>query len=511
MEEKRQADNNPSPSPDLSDDEYLEEVHDAASAKKAFLARPPLSLRLQFILYFLLAFLFSVGIAVMIIMDIYEVEKKITGLEIVNDYVIEIDQARRFEKNFFLYKTNLSDALESVDNAKVILVGNQEDLKKIIGDKKYKETIDNINSYEELLESLRSADTQSGQRPDKTIENRLRKQGQKMIFLAQDLMKKERSAMDRAIARSRNTQIYSLIFLLIIMIATAYFLGGRMLRNIRRFESYALRIAEGDFELITPKRRYRDEFTNLAIAINHMVQELEKHESMLVQSHKMRAIGTLTAGVAHELNNPLNNITLTSHMLLEDFQDLDDEERKQMIDEVTEEAERAKKIVSNLLDFTRESETKLEPLDLVQLVKGTIDLAANQTRIAGMKIEFHATDNLHRIQGDSQQLRQVFLNLILNAIAASSKGAKIQIMASPADDPDHVAVKVIDHGVGIPRHYLSSIFDPFFTTKDRGKGTGLGLSVSQGIIAKHGGRIRVDSRMGHGSTFTVILPVTTIL
>jgi signal transduction histidine kinase len=232
---------------------------------------------------------------------------------------------------------------------------------------------------------------------------------------------------------------------------------------------------------------------------------------MLVQSHKLRAICTLTAGVAHELNNPLNNITLTSHMLLEDYENIDDEERQEMITDVTKEADRAKKIVANLLDFTRESETKLEPLDLVQLIKGTIDLAHNQVKISGIKINFEAANNLSRIQGDSQQLRQVFLNLILNAIAASKKGGKIQILANRADEPDHVVVKVVDDGAGIPKHIMNRIFDPFFTTKDRGKGTGLGLSVSQGIVAKHGGRIVVESQVNKGSVFSVILPATTII
>jgi len=221
-------------------------------------------------------------------------------------------------------------------------------------------------------------------------------------------------------------------------------------------------------------------------------------------------VGTLTAGVAHELNNPLNNITLTAHMLLEDYNSLSDEERKEMIADVVGEAKRSKNIISNLLDFARESGSQLEPLDLKHLLNDTINLAANQIKLSGIKTEFQATDNLPRVHGDSQQLRQVFLNLILNAIDASKKGDKIQVLVLPADEPNYVAVKVIDFGSGIPDHILGSVFDPFFTTKGKGKGTGLGLSVSQGIVAKHGGRIRVTSREGEGSTFTVTLPVTTI-
>jgi len=125
-------------------------------------------------------------------------------------------------------------------------------------------------------------------------------------------------------------------------------------------------------------------------------------------------------------------------------------------------------------------------------------------------VEYRPSGNLPRIHGDRQQLRQVFLNLILNAADASSKGDRIEILVLPADDPREVSVKVIDFGSGIPDDIRDQIFDPFFTTKDKGKGTGLGLSVSQGIIAKHGGRISVSSREGEGTTFTVNLPVTTI-
>ena len=197
-------------------------------------------------------------------------------------------------------------------------------------------------------------------------------------------------------------------------------------------------------------------------------------------------------------------------MLLEDYEGLDEDEKKDMIKDVVQEAGRSKKIISNLLDFARESSSELEPLALDELLEGTIALASNQIKLSGIKISFQSAGNLPRVHGDVQQLQQVFLNLILNAIDASPKGSKIEVLVLPADDPTYIAVKVIDSGSGIPEHILHSIFDPFFTTKPKGSGTGLGLSVSQGIVAKHGGRIRAASQEGNGSTFTVTLPITTI-
>ncbi len=492
-----------------------DQIKAAESARRALMNRRRFSLRLQIYLGFFLVFLFAVAIATVLLITTYQVEEKLRVLEIVNDYVIEIQQARRFEKNYFLYGTNLSDALENIYQAREIFDRNAEELATIQGKSGRKIVQPDINLYEGLLKRLvelehRGEETQQYLKDKKEIELELRKHGQKMVSFAQELMSGEKSAVSETLARSRNIHTFSLIFLLIFIVINAYLLGSRILSSIDRFALYARRIASGDFTPITPTRPFRDEFTDLAIAVNQMIQELESREAVLIQSHKMRAVGTLTAGVAHELNNPLNNVTLTAHMLLEDYDSLSDEERKEMIRDVVNETKRSKDIISNLLDFARESGSQLEPLDLKEILRDTINLAANQIKLSGIRIEFQATDNLPRIHGDSQQLRQVFLNLILNAIDASSKGGKIQVLVLPADDPGYVAVKVIDTGKGIPDHILGSIFDPFFTTKGKGKGTGLGLSVSQGIIAKHGGQIRVSSQEGKGSTFTVTLPVTTI-
>jgi two-component system NtrC family sensor kinase len=492
-----------------------ERIKAAESAREALLARRRFSLRLQIYLGFLLVFLFVVGVAAALVVTMSKVENKLSFLEIVNNFLIEIDQARRFEKNFFLYGTNLSDALENVYKAKDIFDRNAAELSKILGRDSQHLVLPDIERYESLLKRLAELEQRKGESPDypakkKEIELELRNYGQKMVSFAQNLLKREKESLSEAILRSRNIHFYSLSFLLIFLVFNAYLLGSRILSNIDRFSVYAKRIASGDFTPITPARRFRDEFTELAIAINQMVQELESREAVLIQSHKMRAVGTLTAGVAHELNNPLNNITITAHMLLEDYETLADEEVREMLKDVVSEAGRSKDIISNLLDFARESGSQLEPLDLRQLLKDTINLASNQIKLSGIKIEFQATDNLPRVHGDSQQLRQVFLNLILNAIDASPKGGKIQVLVLPADEPNYVAVKFMDFGTGIPEHILGSIFDPFFTTKGKGKGTGLGLSVSQGIVAKHGGRIRVSSIEGKGATFTVTLPVTTI-
>jgi signal transduction histidine kinase len=229
-----------------------------------------------------------------------------------------------------------------------------------------------------------------------------------------------------------------------------------------------------------------------------------------VESHKLRAVGTLVAGVAHELNNPLNNTMLTASMLQEDFQDLTHAEKQEMINDIIKETERSQKIVRNLLDFARESETQSIPLHIDEILNGSIRLVANQLKFKKVNLTTNFVKNLPPVHGDAQALQQVFINLIFNAADALKEKGEIVVSTSKNDKDDYVIVEVKDDGPGIPEHILSRIFEPFFTTKTHGKGTGLGLSVSRGIIRKLGGYIRVKSKLGEGSTFSVFLPITNI-
>ena len=491
-------------------------AEEGEAVRRALLNRPRRSLRMQIYLGSLLALLLACAIAACLILRFQQVEGKLRFLEVVSDYLMAVEQARRFEKNFFLYGSDLEAALESVFQAEKIITRNADQLTEVMGAGWDQEMLSHLHTYQALLERLHALPPPAGTargKPSpemKRLQVEVRKQGQAVVAAALALMDREKSALADSLERSRQTVIWSLALLIFVLVINAYLLGSRMLRSINRFRAYARRIATGDLSPITPAHRYRDEFTDLALAINTMLEEQKKREALLVQSHKMQAVGTLTAGVAHELNNPLNNIIITAHMLREDYDTLDDNERREMVDDVVKEADRARRIIANLLDFVRESGSRMEPLDLAQLVEETLALAANQIKLSRIKLEFQADQDLPRVHGDSQQLQQVFLNLILNAIDASQKGGRIQVRVEPAAEPGYLAVSISDQGCGIPEHILPFIFDPFFTTKERNKGTGLGLSVSQGIVAKHGGRILVESQEGKVTTFTVLLPATTL-
>jgi signal transduction histidine kinase len=459
------------------------------------------------------SFIILLGIAVALLITTRIIENRVRLLEISNSYLFEIQQARRFEKNYFLYGTNLTDALDNIYRAKRIVIENSDRLETVLKKNALPTILSHLDQYENRLESLETIERDQNA-PDffwkkRDIEQEARRHGQEMVSVAQDLVRDQRDSLDRMIVFSRKVHVYSFAFLFLLFVFNTLVMGWRILNPLKRFVSYAERIAEGDYSPIMPARRYRDEFSEQAVAINRMISELNRRQDILVQTHKLRAVGTLTAGVAHELNNPINNISLTAHMLKEDYATLSDEERLSMVDDLIGETVRTQNIVRNLLDFARESESSMEPLDIGKVIEGTLALAGNQIALNGLHTDVSVMPHLPRIHGDRQQLEQVFLNLILNAIDVTPRGGRIQILAIPADEPNFINIKVTDYGPGIPDHILSSIFDPFFTTKAKAKGTGLGLSICQGIVAKHGGQIRVSTKVDAGTTFSVLLPAST--
>jgi signal transduction histidine kinase len=481
--------------------------------EKALLARPGFSVRARLTLGFLLFFLLSTGVTLTAWFTLNRLGQKMAFLEIADRYTTEIQQARRFEKNYFLYGTNLQDVLDHIQNASRLLTSGKEELESVIGEKKFRLVENHLVKYIQLLERLQILDGQRETPPlpqHPLIEAALREHGAAMVSQALELAEEERKAVQLMLKLFKRLPLVFLAILLPLIIYTANFLARQILTPLSRLLGITERIAHGDFTPIPPARRFRDEFTNLSIALNHMMQELEHRHDMLVRSHKLRAVGTLTAGIAHELNNPINNITLTSAMLEEDYKELSDEERLDMIYDLSIQADRATRIVRNLLDFARESELESELVDVCSLLEETLQLISNEIKLKKAKVDFQSPHNLPPIYGDKQSLSQIFVNLLLNALDAMPGGGLLEIQVGEALEPGFLYVKVRDTGSGIPEHILSNIFDPFFTTKRRSKGTGLGLSVSLGIVKKHGGDIRVESQPGKGTIFTVLLPITAV-
>jgi two-component system NtrC family sensor kinase len=486
---------------------------DALTSDRAFLERPTFNIRVRLVLSFLSFVFFAVAVTIGAWILLSRLEGRLRFLEAADRYTMEIQQTRRFEKNYFLYGTNLQDVQDHLADARNLLLSAEPDAAQVLTPAELRRMHAHFDQYQALVSRLFSIQGSSGAadpRERAAIETELRDHGSQMVAFALELAEKERSSVNRTLALFKRLPVVFLVFLLAFSVFVANFLARQMVKPLTRLMATTERIASGDFTPLTPHRRYRDELSNLALALNTMMRELAHRQEVLVQAHKLSAIGTLTSGVAHELNNPINNITLTAEMLKEDYPTLSDAERLDMVNDLVDQAARAQKIVRNLLDFARESEITTEKLDLAEVLRGATGLAANQIRVLGAKIALELAPNLPAIHGDRQSLIQVFVNLLLNSLDAVGKGGRVLIAASSGHDQGTVQVSVTDNGQGIPAHILPNIFDPFFTTKPRGKGTGLGLSVSLGIVRQHGGDIRVESTPGVGTTFTVVLPAAMV-
>lgn len=234
--------------------------------------------------------------------------------------------------------------------------------------------------------------------------------------------------------------------------------------------------------------------------------ELKMSQEQLLQSEKMAAIGELVSGVAHEINNPLMAISGHAQILLDDVQD---EESRESLEIIHQEIDRAADIVQNLLSFARREKTQKVCISLREDIESVVRLRAYELGQNNIEIVTEIEPDLPEIMIDSQHLKQVFLNLMNNAVYAMQEAhdrGKLVIRAK-INNEDAVGIQFIDDGPGIPEDVRSRIFEPFFTTKDVGKGTGLGLSICYGIIQSYDGKIFVDSIEGDGATFTIELPV----
>jgi two-component system NtrC family sensor kinase len=245
-------------------------------------------------------------------------------------------------------------------------------------------------------------------------------------------------------------------------------------------------------------------FTDLRPRLN-MEKRLQETHLQLVSSEKMASLGKLAAGIAHEINNPLGGILIYSSLMMEDLPE-EDSRRGDLV-RIVQEAGRCKEIVKSLLEFARQTEPKMEPTDINRAINDGLFFLVNQALFHNIHIVKKLDAFLPFVQGNASQLKQVFMNIIVNAAEAMHGTGTLTITTAPAPDRKTIFVEFTDTGEGIPEENFSRIFDPFFTTKEVGKGTGLGLATSYGIIEDHGGKISVKSKVGEGTTFTIELPV----
>jgi two-component system NtrC family sensor kinase len=302
------------------------------------------------------------------------------------------------------------------------------------------------------------------------------------------------------------TAFMALILMLGNSIMTALYVET-LIRPILNLNQMMKRAGEGNLTVRAPTRR-GDEVAELAEVFNLMMNELEASREreelqrvQLAHTEKMAAVGTLAAGVAHEVNNPLAGVLASIENMVDNPDDK--EMRDRYLRLIADGLKRIERTVANLLNFARPREILLEPTSINHNLGHVVELVGYQLRARGVEVKMDLDPSPAVVEADHFQMEQLFLNLVLNALDAMRDGGTLYLRTRVRGGK--VIAEVRDTGHGIPAEIRDRIFDPFFTTREVGEGTGLGLAVSGSIVAAHGGKIELETTVGRGTTFRVIM------
>ena len=434
----------------------------------------------------------------------FSLRRKIHTIERFDDLLNDVLEVRRYEKNFIFYKDTVSiregsEYLSRIDNDFRII---RNDIISIVGDKECEAFSRDLAGYKKTLDHIINAkdiDT------DTIQQETLRAEGKALVDFAQRLIRLKRDMIEQNIKRALAIPVVCMATLFILALIIFRFVNRGILKPLSMVERATEKVARESFTPIIYDEEKQDEITRLIASFNKMAAELESRQEQLVQSRKLASIGTFTSGIAHELNNPLNNISITAEDLMSNYHDMPEQEMDESIGDILIQADRASQVVKNLLEFSRTEKPNLKNLDLREIIERTIRFIRNQLVVSRIRMEKEIADNLPPVRGKLQNLQQAFLNILSNAIHAMPEGGSIGIRAYRTPD-GFAKIDFSDTGTGIKPEDMKHIFDPFYTTKEPGQGTGLGLSLVYSIIRAHGGYIEVKSESGNGTTFSVYLP-----
>ncbi len=420
----------------------------------------------------------------------------------LNNIILEV---RRYEKNYLLYNT--PQALQ--ENAKYIdlALKTQKDMSDKVEKLKVAPMLEELSSHlETYRRSFRLFTRTDPANPDlhKNIIEKIRLQGQQMVGLSENLVKFEHAQIYSILKELKQQLVIWAAIAILLSILIPFLIFSRIFDPLTIIKKATKDIAQGRFKKLEIPAT-RDEMQQVMEAFNTMVQELEHRQDQLVQSKKLSSIGTLTAGVAHQLNNPLNNISTSCQIAIDDMESNDRELIRRMLKNIEQETHRARDIVKGLLEFSRLQEFTLRPSSLINIVNRAVELVKSQIP-ADIIITVDVPEDLV-LPVDIQRMQEVFLNLLINASQSIEHQGTITIGARVDEQEDCVFIEITDTGQGIPTEIRGQLFDPFYTTKEEGKGTGLGLSVVYGIIQRHHGEISVESTPGEGASFYIKLPL----
>lgn len=470
-----------------------------------------------------------VGLSVVALFELDRIADKAREGSKVAELVDAALEMRRFEKNHLLYgqARDLEDHARYAGRARELLDRDAALLDALAGSGTAMGLRDDLTRYIGAMAAHARAPT------DEALSNQVRTLGNRIVTVGEHLAGLERQSLNTALAAHQRNLLVWLAVVAVLLALTGVLLARQVTRPLQAMETRMEAVASGQLTrlaLDSPER----EFVSLAEAFNHVLDELERRQRTLVRAEKLASLGTLLSGVAHELNNPLSNISSSAQILKEDLPPPPPGEgrgegttpaasasfHRQLIEDIDAETLRARRIVRALLDYAGDREFKRGPVPLADLVEETLRFLKSK-RPAGVDVDVDIPPDL-TVSGDRPRLQQVLLNLIVNAYDAIGEYGELRISgcAGTVGKGDGfpggigqcrpgtavIDLLVADSGPGIPPELLPRIFDPFFTTKTVGHGSGLGLFITHEIIEEHGGCISVANRPAGGAEFRIRLP-----
>jgi signal transduction histidine kinase len=459
----------------------------------------------------------AIGLSLLALLELNLITDKVRTGSLVAEFFDATLEVRRFEKNHFLYRQpeDLDENARFVSRALELLRRDAETFAALAGAQATRGLERDLIQYGDLM-------ADHARHPeDENLAAGVRALGKRIVTSGEALAARERESLRDALAAHRRNLLVSMAAVTGLLVLAGALLARWVTRPLKAMETRMEAVAQGQLTRLDLDMRER-ELAGLTRAFNHVMDELQRRQHTLVRAEKLASLGTLLSGVAHELNNPLSNISASAQILTEEGE-ADPAFRRQLLIDIDRESQRAARIVRSLLDYARDRDFQRRPVALADLLEETLRFLKTK-RPPGVDVRLDVGADLV-VAGDRPRLQQAFLNLIGNALEAMGDYGELRIearrgLAGAANEsvlptltgtcrPGTPVVDITfsDTGPGIPPEILPRIFDPFFTTKPVGHGSGLGLFIVHEIIEEHGGCIGVSSPPGGGVCFHLRLPV----
>ncbi|OGT90197.1 MAG: hypothetical protein A2514_10750 [Gammaproteobacteria bacterium RIFOXYD12_FULL_61_37] len=446
--------------------------------------------------------------------DLRFLERRVREGVAISAFQETAQEMRRHEKNWFLYRAR-GEAGEDLTTARSAAAGLAQGMEgaalSTVASGDERATLKrNLDQYRHLLGQAEPPETE------------LRAIGHELSEQIERLSERERTSLVATARQSRHLLFWSVGALLLLGLAGGQVMYRIVGRPLRQLEEQLEPLAQGRFHAFAMVSDDR-EIVSFTLALNRMLEELELRRRQVLQSEKLASLGTLASGVAHELNNPLGNVSGAAQILLEEIETLPAEIRESLcgwLTQIDDETERARHIVRTLLDYSRRPAEVAGPIPLLEVLEKCLLLLGPRLPEAD-SVTLDIPGEI-QLRADPRRLQQVFINLIQNALAAGARHVEIQarpanaagwppasaalVLGDPAREARAALIQIRDDGPGIPSDRIGQIFDPFYTSRAPGEGTGLGLTIVGEIVRDLGGAIAVASPPGMGACFTLWLP-----